>query len=152
SGADVAKRAVQTSRTADERSVALTEVARHHFHLGEYREAARAYRNALDNSTATSARCARLLDLCDVYRVMGAPVRSVRAWWRARTLLEAGEQGVRAVLELKKTLLLRDCYNIARKCGLMPVARLCRALAKRSIEKGSNEAWQSGHWHELQQF
>lgn len=152
-GPAVGRRALETSTTVEQRVAALSEIARSRFHSGEYRKSIHAYRVAVSTCQTTRRKCELLLDQCDVYRVMGAPVRSLASWLRARALVRRGmAPGMVALIELKKTLLLRDGYNVLRRVRMQTLAVPWRKAAERSIRSGAACAWRSRRWHDLQQF
>ncbi len=138
---------------SDLRFDALMNEGRGLFHQGLYRRAASKYRDALQFADSRGRRDWRFgayLDLVEAERCAGHWLRA----WRVLNMVQAqaeGDEWVQAVVALRRVLVLRHLYQLAKGVPLCEwlarrIRRRCRSLLQLVVSHAKD-----GHWPELQQ-
>ena len=138
---------------AERRVDAFHGLGRGLFHRGCYEQAARRYREAVEEATRSGNRTKALgitLDQAEAERCAGHWVRAWRTIARVERDLKPDEEWLRAVVSLRKVLVLRLWYQLANTFWLWPVASRIRNECKQLLAYVVGKA-KEGAWLELQQ-
>jgi hypothetical protein len=149
-GEDMLERAgVDAERRAD----ALHGLGRGLFHNGRYEQASQRYREAVTDARRSGNRERALgitLDLAEAERCAGHWLRAWRTVKSVQRDLKPSEDWLRAVVSLRKVLILRLWYQLASRLWLRPVASRIRSHCRRLLTQVVAQA-KEGAWLELQQ-
>ncbi len=138
---------------AEHRADALHGLGRGLFHKGYYEQAARRYGEAAVEALRSGNRERALgitLDLAEAERCAGHWLRAWRTITRVERDLKPSEDWLRAMVSLRRVLILRLWHQLASKLWLRPVASRIRSHCKRLLAQVVAEA-KEGSWLELQQ-